>query len=629
MKKLILLPLTTFVLIASAQKTTPDFTYDVGGKIAFMQLTDAGVLLVAGSGGLAGIRPGADTPHFIFEEYGKVKEEEVEVVPLSPYVIITQGGKSQIPGTIFANSKRTVIDVVSGKVMFATEENGWKQIAQLNIFQPENKLVVVGNRTKAEKEVLAVGIYDLATGKQEGFANLDPNAGKARSVAAIPMSSGVPVLLGNRVLVPTTRKVVCADLKGGNLIWENDTKNISQMVADPAGNEIYGFEERSNGDTRIHKFGKDGSVLWPKERSLKGRVTRFQILPGGLAVVTDVFKGGGSSLVGRLTAGGESKIAFLSSASGEDLWDKAPKTKGYVSHFYVMDDGILFGLHEGGINKISFDGTPVFKKPLKTGENIHTMANTPLGLLYITDTDANIVNLGTGDAVWAKPIQYKKAKAVSSAYDQANNRYLISTGEEVLAINENNGDVGTWAEVELEGKESVSGIDVRGAGILLTSDQNMLLLANDGNEIYHTYHKAPGQSGIMKAAMGVMTVASAAVAAAAATQSTYHYSLGNYSSAGAQRANRNAAAATGFENIASSSYSEMVKRFKATMATEDARFILTSLSDGVGIVKVNKDTGKTEQEIVLKDKKPVYEVDDMAGYLYYMSGNSEISAYKL
>src|SRR5690606_40274353 len=110
--------------------------------------------------------------------------------------------------------------------------------------------------------------------------------------------------------------------KGGTLIWEHDTKNISQMVADPEGNEIYGFEERSNGDTRIHKFGKDGSVLWPKERSLKGRVTRFQILPGGLAVVTDVFKGGGSSLVGRLTAGGASKIAFLRSSSVEDLWDK-------------------------------------------------------------------------------------------------------------------------------------------------------------------------------------------------------------------------------------------------------------------------------------------------------------------
>ena len=48
----------------------------------------------------------------------------------------------------------------------------------------------------------------------------------------------------------------------------------------------------------------------------------------------------------------------------------------------------------------------------------------------------------------------------------------------------------------------------------------------------------------------------------------------------------------------------MLKRFKATSATQDAQFILTKLDDGVGLVKVNKDTGAIEKEIILKDKKP-------------------------
>ena len=234
-----------------------------------MTLTDAGVLLVNGSNGLAGIKPGASSPHFNFAEYGKIKEEEMELVPMSPYVVLTQGGKSQIPGTIFANSKRTVIDVITGEKVFVTEENGWKQIAQLKIFIPENKLVVVGNREKSEGEVLAVGIYDLATGKQDGFANLDPNAGKVRSAAAVPMSSGAPFLLNDQVFVPTTKGVVSADVKDGSIIWQNEIKNITSMVADESGNEIYGFEERPNGDTRIHKFGKDGQELWDKERKNK------------------------------------------------------------------------------------------------------------------------------------------------------------------------------------------------------------------------------------------------------------------------------------------------------------------------------------------------------------------------
>lgn len=630
MKTSIFLWLAILVFWSAGVHANPTVKYDIGGKIELMKLTDAGVLLAIGSNGLAGIKPGAEKPHFVFAEYGKIKEEELELVPMTPYAIVSQGGKSQIPGTIFANSQRTVIDVITGKKMFVTEDNGWKQIAQLKIFLPENKLVVVGNRAKSEKEILAVGIYDLATGKQEGFANLDPNAGKTRSVAAIPMSSGVPFLLGDRVFVPTTKNVVCANVKDGNIIWESEIKNITMMTADASGNEIYGFEERQNGDTRIHKFSKDGQSLWAKERKINGSISRFQILPNGLAVVSDVFKGGGSSLVGKLTAGsGESKIAFLSAATGEDLWEKAPKTQGYVQHFYVMDDGILFGIQEGGINKISFDGTPLFRKPLKTGANIHTMANTPKGLIYITDTDADIISLSTGESIWKKPVQYKKAPAVSSAYDKATGRYLVSTGDEVLAIDENSGEVSTLASLKFDGKEVASSIEVRPTGILLASDQNMMSLNSSGKENFHVFHKAPGQSTLMKVAMGVMTVASATVAAAAASQSTYSYSLGNYSSAEAQRAQNNARAAETFSNIASNSYQEMTRRFKATMATENSRFILTSLDDGVGLVKVDKDSGKTTKEIVLKDKKPVYEVDEIEGYLYHLSGNGEISAFSL
>lgn len=607
----------------------PAITHKIGGKIEKIQLTDAGVLLVIGSNGLAGIKPGASSPHFVFAEYGKVKEEELEVVPLTPYVIVTQGGKSQIPGTLFANSQRSLIDVVTGKRLFDTDANGWKQVAQMKVFLPANKLVVVGNRNKSEKEVLAVGIYDLATNAQEGLVSLDPAIGKVRSAANIPMSSGSPYLVGDKVLVPTTRKVVCANLKDGSILWENDIRNISHMVTDETGKEIYGFEERSNGDTRIYKFSSEGKDLWAKERKIAGTVSRFQILPNGIAVVSDVFKGGGSSLVGRLTAGGESKIAFLDAATGEDLWEKAPKTKGYVQHFYVMEDGILFGVMEGGINKISFNGTPLFSKPLKTGANIHTMATTPLGLIYITDTDANIVNLQTGGQVWKKPVQYKKAEAVSSAYDKANSRYLINTGNEVIAINENTGDLNSFASFKFNEKEISSGIDIRKNGVLLTSSQNMMLLNFNGKEGYHISHKAPGQSGIMKVAMGVITVASAATAAAAASQSTYSYTIGHYNSSEARRAENNAAAANTFANIASISFNEMTKRFKATMATENHRFILTNLSNGAGLVKVNKDSGKVEKEIPLNDKKPVYEIDDLEGYLYHLSGSGEITVYNL
>ena len=621
MKRLIVIPLIVCFLSGWAQKTDkPDFTYDMGGKINFMQLTDAGVLVVAGSGGLAGINPHADAPHFVFKEYGKVKAEEIDFVPYSPYLIVSQGS--------LMTSKKTVIDIITGKTLFATEENGWRTISELQIFLPQNKLVIVGNRNNKEKAVLAVGVYDLASGEQEVFASLDPNVGKVRSGNAVPASSGKPFLTAHSVLVPTTKKLWSIDLKTGNPQWEADVDKITWMSADETGNEIYTFEERSNGDTRIQKVSNTGQVLWDKERKIKGTVSRFEILPEGLAVVSDVDNSGKSGIAKLASGRSESKIAFLNAASGEDLWDKAPQTKGYVQHFYVMDDGILFGIYSGGINKISFAGQTLFKKPLSTGENIHTMASTPQGLIYITDTDAGIVDLGTGESIWDKPIKYKKARAVASAYDAGHKRYLISTGDEIVAIDEASGAVSTLASLDFKEKEAPTSFTVRDDGLLLSSSQNVMMVDFGGKQTYHTYHKSPGQSSFVKIATGALAVASMAVSLSAAYQGGMYGTYPNSSTLNSY-GKQMKAYQEGFANIASISFQAMNKRFQATAATENAQFMLTSLDGGVGLVKVNKSTGAVDKEILLKDRKPEYTVDELGGILYYKAKDNQIVAFKL
>ena len=85
----------------------------------------------------------------------------------------------------------------------------------------------------------------------------------------------------------------------------------------------------------------------------------------------------------------------------------------------------------------------------------------------------------------------------------------------------------------------------------------------------------------------------------------------------------------GFADLANASFKELGKRFKATKATENSSFILTKLDNGVGLAKMDKDSGKKVNEIVLNDKKPVYEVDDIEGILYFKSKGNTISAFNL
>lgn len=598
----------------------PDWQYNVGGKINEIKLTEGGTLLVATNDGLVGIKPGSSDLLFNFTDYGRVKPEELYLVPGAPYVIVSQGGFANI------TSKRTVIDYISGKKLFSTADNGWKMAMTVDVYMPQNKLIVSGQRTSKEKYAQQVAVYDLNTGQEDYRFNLDEpgRVGVAKSFAV----TGRPLLLKDYLIIPTAQGLVAKKALTGDKLWENKIKNVSWLVTDPTEKEIYAFQPVNNGsNTKIYKVGVNGQNLWPDERKVKGSVSNFEILPEGLAVVSNVDNSGKKGIAKLAGGRSESKIAFLSATTGEDLWEKAPKTKGYVQHFYIMDDGILFGIFEGGINKISFSGKTLFKKPLKTGKNILTMAQTPQGLIYITSEDANIVDLNTGDQVWKKPLKYKRKDAVSVVYDQDNSRYLISADEELFSVNENTGDVSTLAESKFEGKEKPDGIELRKEGILLTSDQNMMIIDWDGNKKWHKYFRAPGKSAMGAILAGITAVATAASSAALAYDAGYNHTnrLGQLTDRGERqmKLSRGLAAASG------ASVAEMLKRFKATAATENAQFILTKLDEGVGLVKINKDTGTKEKEIVLKDKKPEYQVDDFGGVLYYKAKNDVIYAYNL
>tara|TARA_R110002050_G_scaffold273113_1_gene417043 strand:- start:33380 stop:35281 length:1902 start_codon:yes stop_codon:yes gene_type:complete len=608
----LLLACALIVNLVQAQKAeTPDFKYDIGGKIEKMTVTSSGVLLITHGKGLAGVKPGQEGLLFNFDDYGKVKEEEINIIPNTPYVMVGQMGFAGI------STKQSVIDVVSGKRVFDTKANGWKAAGQPTLLLPENKLIVAGQRSSKEKFANALGIYDMATGKEE----------KLFVFKGFDVMTGQPNIIDGGLIIPSGKGLTRIDLATGNETWTTKLKNVAFVEPAADGKSIYAFVNVNNGKNQeIYKVSSSGALMWPDGNKVKGVVSNFQITSKGLAIVSNVADTGKKGLSGIGAAKAQSNISFLSASTGEDLWDKAPKTKGYVQHFYIMDDGILFGIGDGGINKISFEGEPLFKKPLKTGENIHTMALTKQGVIYITDSDADIINLETGESIWNKPIKYKKAKAVTSTYDEGHGRYLISTGEEMIAIDENTGDISTLSKYDFEEKENPTSLEVRDGGLLLSSDQNVMMLDFDGSKKFHEYYRSPGKSAFGAGLMAVLAVASTTMSASAAARAGANTNaIGQYNSYGADM-NRKAEM---FAAIGSASFNEMAKRFKATAATQDAQFMLTKLDDGVGLVKVSKDSGQVEKEIVLKDKKPEYEVDEFGGVLYYLANGTSIYAYNL
>ena len=601
-------------LMLNAQKAeTPDQNYDLGAKIGEVTITDGGTVIVTTNDGLAAIKPGQEGLLFNFTDYGKINPEtELEIVSGAPYVIVSKAGFG-----VGLVKKRSIIDYMSGKTIFNAEENGWKSISRTKLLLSQNRLMVTGQRKVGMLFPQALAMYDLASGKE-----LSQYVFKGTKTVM-----GTPLVLSDGIIIPTTKGLMKVDMNSGKVIWENELKNIGWMVADKSEKDIYAFAETSNRkNTKIFKIGANGASTWAEERKVKGQISNFEIIPQGIAVVSDVADSGKKGLAKLAAAKAESKITLLSASNGVDLWEKAPKTGGYVQHFYIMDDGILFGIRQGGINKVAYDGTTLFKKPLKTGENILTMATTPQGLIYITSEDANIVNLNTGDQIWKKPLKFKRANRVSSDYDTKNDKYLILADDKLFSIDANSGTSELLMEADFDGKEDPTDIEIRDTGVLLSSDQNMMLLDWDGKQKWHEYKRAPGKS-----AFGAILAGAVALAAATASASSAYEAggernyIGQYTARG-DHLNRMAAHSA---NIANVSVQEMLKRFTATSATKDAQFVLTKLDDGVGLMKLNKDTGAVEKEILLKDKKPEYQVDEFGGMLYYRPNDKTIYAYDL
>ncbi|TWO34467.1 PQQ-binding-like beta-propeller repeat protein [Seonamhaeicola sediminis] len=593
------------------QKTTPDYQYAFDGQVKWLMLHESGTLLASTGEALAGIRPNSSEVSFKLERLKRVKEEHLEFVPNTPYVIIKPRG-------IFMHT--VVVDVVKGKIVFDSKAENWQNGVTSRHFLYPEMMIVVNGMHKEEglgNYTAGVGMYDLKTGKLvKIFERKGTN----------PMT-GEPDILGDNIIIPGLKNVECYSISSGTVKWTADVKNATNIVTNEASKEVYAF--RSKGDnTVVYKINADnGTSLWQEGNKIKGVISTIEFTKKGLAIVTNILSGG-SKLASKLKGSGTSKVYLLDLNSGADLWDKSPKTKGIINHFYIEDDGIIFGVSDGGINKIAFDGTPRWKKPLKTGPGIQIMATVPTGLLYISETDADIIDMATGESVFGKAIKYKRSASVVSTYDSKMDRFLISCKDGVYEVDGNNGEYNLIAnDITFGGKEDPTGIEVRAGGILLTSDQNLEMLDFQGGANWDVYHRAPGKSAFGAILMGALTATSMAMGSAHAARAGYMKGAGvpAYHSA----VQREEDAADAYAAIADAAFQEMMKRFKATKATANASFILTKVDGGVALVKVDKDSGETINEIVIEDKDPMYEVDDIEGFLYFKDKGNNISAYNL
>ncbi|MDB5195716.1 MAG: hypothetical protein JWP88_86 [Flaviaesturariibacter sp.] len=619
------------------------------GKIEWYKVTDAGIVIVCTKDALYGIDPLTGAEKWKKEDLNKIVEENYDPIEASPLIAIVDRG--MIP-------RHVIIDVYSGQTLVDTKEAGLYAV-QKRFADPDLKGIFFFGTSKTGKPVMM--LIDAATGAKRWEVEKIFEKNSEQIVAA-PYS-----VSADAFMIATTKGIYKISKASGEVLWNTDMKNeVPELKPEPAQTSkvpFAGFGKAFKGmnkaqgamatatNARFFQLEKypatvyfytqdhftafsiaDGKEVWDRIK-LKSPVTDIIYDSHGLLVATaenDDDEKKKKSLIGKLADKNKARLMCLDYSTGKELWKEALSIAGDVVYYKYADMNTLClaTANEKGKNRIDVvnlgDGSTKTKNPIKVDGDILDIRMVPQGLLYRTTDEMNILNLETAKDAWSKSIKFKNGNL--GIDKDATTTYIFGNGK-IIAFDNTKGDYTEFfTGVDFDGGERPSDCALTENGLLFTSSQNMLLVGLDGKKVYQVYKKAPGISTAGKVFFAALAVVATAQNAQHSFNSGYARGKGAYSTAENEERK-----ADSWGNIATASFQEMNKRFKRTVESMNYMSILTKTADsddsGVGIVLMNKLTGKEEGSVVLKDKKPDYQLDDITRMVFYKNSNDELTGY--
>lgn len=636
---LLVLALCTHGLAAVA----PAWKASLDGEVLWHAVTSLGNVVVATKAALIGVDAESGSVVWKLGDLGGLSREGYQEIPQSPLVKVTRGDGSLV-----------IVEPFEGRIVFDSKKAGVKQITGEYMLYQAGALMLVTPEAAKHKVVMV----DMA-----GGSVLWDKGAMDKVVAVHELSA-------DEFLLVTLFNIFRLKTHGGEEVWKTVTsKEVAQLQAmggalaglvkkmaenasaganfeirfytAPSGEYFYiGSEneqkqQTSSGGTAVSYKNtyqafklSDGSLVWPNAVECAGKFGQVAFTDKGMIVMTD--------------NGSRSKIHLIDYRSGKTVWGKKGRgltVKGGVKDFVWTKSGIVFmsGKYDDGYINIldPATGTLKFEDPVRTSGKIVRVEELPKGLLYVTEEEVNIVSLATGETLLEDEVE--TGPNLNAA--KGKKLFVFSPDDDALFVIDRDAAVAkqfSREDVEFEGKESATGVEVRQKGVVVTSEQNIIMLKPDGSIAFQKYYPAPREPGLKRAlliAQGVRAAYIASVATVASTQFAVASKKadnegGKVMGAAVSQAYGSLAQAGGA--YAKKAFTQAAARFKATMQTRDFIMMLTEGDDGNLLAKVNKDTGEIAASINLgKDKAPKYEVDDVTGRVYYCPGGGELQCYQL
>ncbi|SYZ74615.1 exported hypothetical protein [Candidatus Zixiibacteriota bacterium] len=313
--------------------------------------------------------------------------------------------------------------------------------------------------------------------------------------------------------------------------------------------------------------------------------------------------------------------------SGQIIWeyklnagdDPAP-LEGYAAMTLNEDSSIIVVPFDHKLIALSTEtGLPIWKKPPKFNDKVRQIAFFKGGLVVSGGPDSKIsyrryfmarLNVDDGVPLWKKEL--RRGKELTN-FILLQDRALILCDSALLDININDGSYRDLTRaVKFKGPEDPRLLQRFNGNLLLETSSELMLLSDNGDKIYHSYHALPGDNGL---ALILVLISLYACDMAINGELTHLYMpLG-----GPEMPNDSPFVRKGGDHAF---------MFTNVKVRDTANNGVSYLDSHYGIVKLNKLSGLVECAIALDDEPDLYKIDERGVMLYVVTKKKHIAGYK-
>lgn len=547
------------------------WSHKPGSDVNWQHLTDLGTLLVGTDDAISCFD--TESGKVIWKrDFRRTSESQVQEIHSSPLLLVSENS-----GWGQTKTKLTALNLVDGTTLWESEKLKGATVNVLPVYEKNMVIlttVVAATASKDKPDIMAFDMVDgtiLWESELPDKVDLHAIEGAGKYIVKFDLSGHQAPFADNDSLYFTCAGVHRFDLATGKLLW-----GVPYDVTE-------GKIKRGNAQIIV-----DGDTVYT---SAKGQLRAIDKASGTVKWTSKDFGGAIAEMVVR------GNVIYGRLGGNFYDWNKREwqlkKPLGVVT-----------------VNKQT--GAPIAMYD-KMKESVTNMAIIDAQKSLLIADAENLIGLTIDDAgslreAYKVKLEFKKK---IGAMDVAGTALKIGFGG-FGALGKKKG--------QDDGDDHPVAISLRENGLAVVRGKQHLLAFNPANKsiAWSVKYDAPGVPGWQKAVMFGITALSYAYNTGIAANSYYGTSQNYWANKNRVNAIRD--------------YSAFVsKRFSATQSSGKYVYILTNIQDGkekgAGLMGVNLDTGESNRQVLLKDKTPEYQVDEIAGRVFNIRDGKELIAY--